>query len=210
MFEAFILAGGRSSRMGRDKASISFLGKPLMLHVADALRTAEATKVSIVLSSQSEASDLAGQPAISDTYVGAGALAGIHAALKASKSRITFVSACDLPFASAELIKRLVFLCEKSECAVPIQSDGRSQPLFAAYRTEPALIASETILKEKNRSNAAGALTDCLRTSFLAYEDYSDLPRASLLLTNVNTPEELIHAEREGNLLSETDDTDRI
>lgn len=199
MFEGFILAGGRSSRMGRDKASIEFEGSTLIERAAKVLRKAGAAKISLVVSDRPEPPDSAGLPVIRDEFPGAGALAGIHAALKACGSEIALVTACDLPFASADLAKLLIKALEGSgsDCAIPAQPDGRLQPLFGTYRRDTALRTAEQVLVDPEASNAVATLTDRLRTRILSFEDYSGLPNALHLLMNVNTPEELEAAVRE-------------
>lgn len=196
MFEAFILAGGMSSRMGRDKASIEFEGSTLIARTADTLKDAGATKVSVVLSKRSETVAPGALPVIRDEFPDAGALAGIHAALKACGSEIAFVAACDLPFASADLAKLLIDALDRSgaDCAIPVQPDGRIQPLFGAYRRDEAFVAVSRILEDPNASRAVAMLSDELRTRMLSFEEYSDLGNAGRLLLNVNTPEDLEQA----------------
>ncbi|MCO6509921.1 MAG: molybdenum cofactor guanylyltransferase [Aridibacter famidurans] len=196
MFEAFILAGGTSSRMGRDKASIEFEGETLIKRTASTLREAGATSVSVVLSKRSETAVPDALPVIRDEFPEAGALAGIHAALKACGSEIAFVAACDLPFAGSDLARLLIEALELSgaDCAVPAQRDGRLQPLFGAYRKDPALDVAIRILEDPAASNAVASLTDKLRTRTLPFDEYSGLANADRLLLNVNTPEELEEA----------------
>ncbi|QQS40943.1 MAG: molybdenum cofactor guanylyltransferase [Acidobacteriota bacterium] len=199
MFEAFILAGGMSSRMGRDKASVEFEGETLIERTANTLKEAGATSVSVVLSKRSETVAPDALPVIRDEFQDAGALAGIHAALKACGSSITFVAACDLPFASADLAKLLIDALERSgaDCAIPAQPDGRLQPLFGAYRRDPTLRAADRILVDTEASNAVANLTNRLRMRTMSFEEYSALANADRLLFNVNTPQELEQAARD-------------
>ncbi|HUF03517.1 MAG TPA: molybdenum cofactor guanylyltransferase [Aridibacter sp.] len=193
MFDAFILAGGKSSRMGRDKASIEFDGISLLERASAVLREAGAAGVSVVFSGRSELQVPDSIALIHDEFVDGGALAGIHAALNASVSGTAFIAACDLPFASAELARKLIEALEKGEadCAIPEQPDGQLQPLFAAYRRDAALGAAEHILREPGASKAVGNFTDRLEPKILRFEEYSRLAHARRLLKNVNTPEEL-------------------
>lgn len=184
--------------MGRDKASIEFEGITLIERTADTMKEAGATDISVVLSQGSELTVPNRLSVLRDEFPDAGALAGIHAALKHCKTELAFVAACDLPLASSDLARMLVEDLEnsKAECAIPAQPGGRQQPLFGAYRRDPALSAANEILEDAGASYAVAALTDALRTRVLSFEVYSGLENSRHLLTNVNTPEELEAAVR--------------
>src|SRR5918911_1260403 len=107
--EGFILAGGASSRMGRDKAALRLGEETLVARVASAL-TGIATRVSVV--SSRHAADSFGLPVVRDVFEGAGALGGLHAALLHARSPWAAVVSCDLPFVTAELLRRLVSFAE--------------------------------------------------------------------------------------------------
>jgi molybdopterin-guanine dinucleotide biosynthesis protein A len=115
--EGFILAGGLSSRMGKDKSRLELGGRTFVERVAEAL-AAVTSKVSIVgANPQSDTEtfklpahvlgDVCSLPLVSDVFEKWGALGGLHGALAASRAEWTAVVACDLPFVTADLFRRL-------------------------------------------------------------------------------------------------------
>src|ERR1700738_1981018 len=135
----FILAGGTSSRMGRDKGLLDFGGIPLIVHTAQLLEPLVA-KVTVVGSPsryakfglRTIADDAQGQDGL-----GCGPLAGIATALAATRSRWNLIVACDLPYLSAQWLEWLLSrtLPLRSEALVPRTVRG-NEPLAAAYRRE--------------------------------------------------------------------------
>ncbi|HEX8473363.1 MAG TPA: molybdenum cofactor guanylyltransferase [Pyrinomonadaceae bacterium] len=188
--EGFILAGGASSRMGRDKAHLRFDNESFVELAAKSL-SAVAARISVV--SAKEDAGIWRLPVVRDVYRGCGALGGIHAALAAGRERWAAVISCDLPFATGELLARLVSLREATggeefEAVAPLQADGRPQPMCALYRREPCLRRAAELL-------AAGELRPRVllrqaHTRWVEPSELSDLKGASLFFVNVNTPED--------------------
>jgi molybdenum cofactor guanylyltransferase len=105
----FVLAGGRSSRMGRDKALVELAGAPLLWH---ALRTfREAGLEASIAGGQAELADSA--PLVADCWPGTGPLGGICSALAASEARWSVFLPIDMPFLPANLL-----LCLLSHAAI--------------------------------------------------------------------------------------------
>src|SRR5204863_2103726 len=94
-FEAFVLTGGRSERMGRDKALLEIDGVPMARRVTDELERAGAARVRCVGGDAAELIRL-GLDAVDDEHPGAGPLAGLLVALRVSSLPITLVAPCDL------------------------------------------------------------------------------------------------------------------
>jgi molybdopterin-guanine dinucleotide biosynthesis protein A len=186
--EGFILVGGASRRMGRDKALLDFGGQPLLERIAREL-SAVASAVSLVGARQPYSSF----KNVPDAYQQWGALGGIHAALMAAKTDWATVVACDLPFVTSELFERLAtFVSNMTDAVVPIQRDGRPQPVCALYR-------AATCLPEIERLVATGehtprALLANVRTRYVEFSEIGDLPGAEHFFFNVNTPQELQNA----------------
>jgi molybdopterin-guanine dinucleotide biosynthesis protein A len=140
---AFVLAGGKSARMGTDKAFVLLDGRTLLDRALAVLRTVTAD-VQIV-----------GDPAkygsfarcVEDIYRNCGPLGGIHAALHSSASELNVMLAVDLPFVTAELLQFLLLRAranESSEVTVP-RVEGRLQPLCAVYRREFVVAAEQAL-----------------------------------------------------------------
>jgi len=130
--EAFILAGGASSRMGTDKSQLLIDRQTFTERISEMLLTL--TDSVTLVGRQLDTSAL---PTVPDVYQQWGALGGLHAALSACRREWAIVVACDLPFVSAELFSSLASLRLDHEAVVPIQPDGRPQPLAALYRVDP-------------------------------------------------------------------------
>src|ERR671933_1070583 len=102
--EGFILAGGASSRMGRDKSALALGGETLVRRAQRALSSI-APRVSVVSAREDQGDfDL---PVVRDVYEGAGALGGLHAALPACRAPWAGGLSLGLPFAAPELFSRL-------------------------------------------------------------------------------------------------------
>src|SRR5229473_4308110 len=143
--EGFILVGGRSSRMGTDKSRLQFGGQTSVERIAAQLRSI-ISRLSLVGSSRAGFDpDLR---IIPDTHEQWGALGGIHAALGACVSDRALIVACDLPFVTRDLCSRLLTLSQPEfpDAIVPIQPDGRPQPLCALYRRAPCLGKTEALI----------------------------------------------------------------
>jgi molybdopterin-guanine dinucleotide biosynthesis protein A len=126
-----IQAGGRSSRMGRDKGLAELAGKPLVQHVID--RLGELAGEVLITTNQPAAYAAFGVRTAADTTPGAGALDGLLTALQAARGDPVLVVACDMPFASRPLAAHLIGLSTTAEAVVP-RPDGEYEPLFAVYR----------------------------------------------------------------------------
>ena len=185
--EGFILAGGASSRMGRDKAQLLLGGRTLVARAADAL-SGIARPVSVV--SARETASVWGLPVVQDIHRGRGALGGLHAALCAAQSRWTAILSCDLPLVTRELWSRLAELGAEAEAAldavVPFQMDGRAQPLCALYRRDACLVVVEEMLEAGELRPRL--LLERVRTRRVEPDEWSDLKSAEAFFLNVNTP----------------------
>lgn len=192
--EGFILAGGLSSRMGEDKSRLRLGGRTFVELAAGALH-AVAPLVSIVGSRPGVGGH--GLAVVPDVYEGVGAIGGLHAALSACGARWAAVVSCDLPFVKGELLARLASLRgEETDAVVPLQEDGRPQPLCALYATEVCRAAvEELILAGELRPRV---LLQKVRARRVAFEELSDLEGSPLFFTNVNTPEDYQEVLQEG------------
>jgi len=189
--EAFILAGGESRRMGTDKSRLLFDGQSFSHRIANTLLEV-ASEVTIV----GQGSEDPRIKSTSDVYPQWGALGGVHAALAGARTEWALVVACDLPFVTAELFRRLAALRENHEAVVPIQKDGRPQPLCSLYRIDPCLgQAQELIIAGKRRPLD---LLESVKTCWLPFADLQDLDGFEKFFLNINTPEDYYEATRKG------------
>lgn len=138
--EGAVLAGGASSRMGRDKARVEWRGEPLAARVARALAQCVA-RVRVVLRSETE-SPLALER-IDDLRPERAPIVGLESALAACEASAVLVAACDLPEIEPRLLLALLALCPVDggpDAIVPSGPKG-PEPLLAIYRPRllPAL-----------------------------------------------------------------------
>ena len=128
----FVLTGGLSSRMGRDKALLPFQGGSLAGFVAR-LVTQAAGSASLVGSAQRHA--VVGYPVIEDLYPGEGPLGGILTALQNTTADWNLIVACDMPRLSTPFLTRLLEAAADSGCGalVPAGPSGLLEPLCAVY-----------------------------------------------------------------------------
>jgi molybdopterin-guanine dinucleotide biosynthesis protein A len=181
-----IVAGGRASRMGgRDKAFAAVDGEPIAVRTVR-LFHALFPQV-LVATNRPERFGELNVELVGDRFPGCGPLAGIHAALAASRHPHAFVAACDMPGLEADVIRFLLARIAHADAIVP-RWDGDVEPLHAVYaaRCVPAMEASLRAGRY--------ALRDFLGTIAVDYVSEEELARvrgAARSLTNVNTPEEL-------------------
>lgn len=190
--EAFILIGGASSRMGSNKAELELGGRTFSARIAAAL-SAIAGTIRLVGTKDATTVSLTELENVPDVHPRWGALGGLHAALAACKSEWAAVVACDLPLVTGDLFRRLLTLRENFDAVVPVQSDGRLQPLCALYRRQPCLpVANELIAAGERRPRALLAAVNSRR---VAPAELADLDGAANFFWNINTPEDYERAQ---------------
>ena len=127
---AVILVGGKSSRMGTNKAFLELKGKTFIELQIELLREMF-DEISISANTPSEYEYL-NLPIFKDIYPGKGPLGGIYTSLINSSSLHTFMLACDMPFVGPELIKHLKDLTKEYDVVIP-KSENGLEPLHAFY-----------------------------------------------------------------------------
>jgi molybdopterin-guanine dinucleotide biosynthesis protein A len=180
--------------MGTDKAQLDLGGQNFVerIHLALGSITSETSLVG----AKSAGTVPTQLPRVPDVHIKWGALGGLHASLAACRVEWAAVVACDLPFVTGELLVRLASLREDFEAVVPVQPDGRWQPLCALYRARVCHEhAGELIASGERRPRA---LLKLVRTRLVAFEELTDLRGANRFFSNINTPEDYENARKEG------------
>ncbi len=176
-----MLAGGQSSRMGRDKALLRFRGGALAGYVA---ATVAAAAGSAVLIGDPQKYGHLGYHTIPDRTPGAGPLGGIATALSYTAADWNLMLACDMPAVTVDFLRELLDAGERSgaDALVPTGPSGRLEPLCAVYHRRTAAALRRAL--------------DCgVRkiTEALAGLDAVPWPVADLArFANLNTPEEWV------------------
>ena len=186
---AFVLAGGKSTRMGTDKAFVRLDGRTLLERALDVAR-AVTSDVRIVGEPRRFA---AFAPVVEDEFPGCGPLGGIHAALRSSTCDLNVIVAVDLPFISSALLQFLIGQARDSAAVVIVPRTVHGwQPLCAIYRREFANLADTALRAGRYKVDALFAEArveaigeDALRSGGFGPE----------LFRNLNTPEDLAEAQ---------------
>jgi molybdopterin-guanine dinucleotide biosynthesis protein A len=187
--EAFILAGGASRRMGTDKSQLLIERQTFAERISGTLL--EITDSVTLVGSHAEGSNL---PSVADVYPQWGALGGLHAALNACHHDWAMVVACDLPFVTAELFLSLSSLRLDHEAVVPIQPDGRPQPLAALYRVDPCRQRATELIEAGRRRPLD--LLEAVNTRWVPFDEIRNLEQAERFFVNINTPSDYYEATR--------------
>jgi molybdenum cofactor guanylyltransferase len=177
----FVLAGGRSRRMGRDKALLPYRGRVLVEHVAGIVREALGAAAEVAILGDPDCYRAIGYPVHPDQVPNCGPLGGIVTALSLTKSEWNLVVACDMPMLVASSLRMLVerALESNAQCVAASGPAGELEPLCAVYH-----------------SRCLARLDRALRDTRLKMKDLLpelqpepvSFPPATL--ANVNTPDE--------------------
>jgi molybdopterin-guanine dinucleotide biosynthesis protein A len=199
----FVLAGGLSTRMGRDKAILQFAGRPLVARAADILRQA-----GLSASISGERDDLAEfAPIVADRVPGQGPLGGLYAALESTPARWAVFLPVDAPLLPPALIAYLLRFAQSTGAAVTISSVGGFEHTFPAVLDRSVLPTLRAELESGRRKcfsamkAAAAALGQTM--SVIAVEAPAQAGaivhpaglQPEQWFLNVNTPEEFATAE---------------
>ena len=187
--EAFILAGGASSRMGTDKSQLRLDGQTFMERIASTLQMLT-DSVTVV------GRTTLNFPSVADIYPQWGALGGLHAAFAACKREWAIVVACDLPFVTAELFSHLAGLRVDHDAIVPIQADERPQPLAALYRVNSCLQHATELIETGRRRPLD--LLEAVKTHWVKFDEIRNLAQSEMFFVNINTPEDYHEATGRG------------
>ncbi|MEP7267504.1 MAG: molybdenum cofactor guanylyltransferase [Saprospiraceae bacterium] len=128
----YILAGGKSSRMGTDKGLLNFNGKPIVQKIINQLMPA-VDKTIIV--SNNVAYEKFGLEVIPDLIADVGPAGGIHAALSHTDSEQIFVVSCDMPYITTDAIQYMIEQASQSQITLPLNRE-KIEPLFGVYSKE--------------------------------------------------------------------------
>ena len=187
MINPYILIGGASTRFGRDKATYEFEGEMLASRAVriaeEAFPSARATFLSTTPGT------FLNRRQIADVYPDRGAAGAIHAALAdAASDGWIFVLACDLPLATSVFVVKLSEAIDEDHgCVIPVQADGRWQPLCALYHVNRCLQVFEKAIAGEGKHLSLRAIANSLEPRIVEYAEYESLPGSDRLLTNANS-----------------------
>lgn len=125
-----VLAGGKSERMGNNKALLTLDNKTFIASVTDVLKAC--FRETIIISNKQEEYTSLGCPIFSDIFKNVGPLAGIQSALMNSKTETVFIFSCDTPMVNTNMIEYLLG-CHTQELILIVKYKNQIQPLFGVY-----------------------------------------------------------------------------
>ncbi len=180
-----ILSGGKSARMGRDKAFIKINGIPIIQRIYDIFE--KCFNEIIIVTNQKESYAGFEAKIVNDLIVNHGALGGLYTGLFLSSYPYSFCVACDMPFLKESIIRYLVERADGYDAIVPRTEDGL-QPLHAVY--------SKSCLKPIKELMDYGKYKiidfyPLVRIKIIEEPEFINLDRMKKSFININTPEDL-------------------
>lgn len=184
--KGLILAGGKSSRMGKDKGLLPLHGLPLRISLYQTLRQAGLTDVYISCR-EDQLPDLGHFPGIVDIFPDTGPLGAILSAFEKDPTSAWLVLACDMPLIRVETIRQLIAARNPAKAATVFSDEsGNLQPLAAIW--EPAIFpTAQSVFFTQNRSPRKVLLQSTIHLIF---------PQNPQDLTNINDPEALARIKK--------------
>ena len=190
---AVLLRGGRSRRMGMDKALLSWEGKTFLQTIADQMDIFEEKYLSVAAEPDKAAGSevthldglLQGWKVLPDRIPDCGPMGGIWTALSACRAEWALTASCDIPAVRQSFfLKLLDSRSEDVDIVCPVTSDGRMHMTCALYRRSAAPLLQARLREGNYRMRS---LFSCCRVKTVPVTD----PEEERMLSNINTPEEL-------------------
>jgi molybdopterin-guanine dinucleotide biosynthesis protein A len=197
---ALILAGGKNSRIGRNKAFIRLPnGQTILQNSINILQ--DIFPEIIIVANRKEAYREFEVPVVEDLIKECGPLGGVFTGLCHAASQRNFVTACDMPFISPALIRLLLAEGGTNDVVIP-EVEGRVEPLFAVYSKSCIPTIFEHLQRRDFKMREALAQLRVRRVGAAAV-DLVDPQHLSFF--NINAPEDLKTAENLAMRISEAE-----
>lgn len=178
-----ILVGGKSRRMGRDKAFLDVAGKPLIERVLDVFR-ASFDRI-VLVGDREERFASYNLPFVPDIYPGS-SLGGLYTGLFHAETKYIFVSSCDLPFPNVDILRHLCSLQYGFDAVVPSTEHGY-EPLFALYAKN--CLGPIKVFLESGEF-CAYAWYPNVKVRYVSDVELAHIDKDGRAFLNVNTPDE--------------------
>ncbi len=184
MSTVIILAGGKSSRMKRDKLELR-IGEQSFLESAIDRFSTIFDSVYVSVADINKYPEIKAEK-IADIYANCGPLAGLHTALSRTEDGGVFLVAADMPFATPEAAMRIIELTGSSDIGIVRNDDGKCEPLFGYYRKSVLPFAEQLLVTAVYRT---AALFDFVNVRFIAVSELGSLWNGKIFY-NVNYPKD--------------------
>ena len=186
---AFILAGGRSQRMGTDKALLLYQNEPL---IHRPIRVCQGFASDVRIIGEPARYNSLGLSVIPDIGESLGPLSGISTALQHSPTHFCSILACDMPLMSPEFFRLMLRKLPGPEAVIMRFSDGNVEPLSGIYSSACLPVT------ERNLASGKLKLTELLSQIAVKYVGEEELREHGMsrkIFSNINTPEDLVGLE---------------
>jgi molybdopterin-guanine dinucleotide biosynthesis protein A len=184
-----VLAGGRSSRFGRDKLAERIDGRTLLDSAIEGV-TPASTEILVVAAPDSAPDLPAGARLVHDPVSFEGPLAGVAAGLRAARESIVLIVGGDMPtLVGAVIDSMLMALDTPGVDAVVLEHEGRARPLPMALRRETAITAANRLLADDERR--LRALIETLETAVIPETTWRALDPYGMTVRDIDTPADL-------------------
>ena len=190
---SIILAGGKSSRLGQNKALQTIGGQSLIQWIVDRLATLS-TEI-IIATAHGETLPCSSAPGIktvADVYPGKGPLVGIYSGLVATSSSWAFVVGCDMPFLSVGLLDYMSQISSTFDVVVP-QTREKVEPLCAVYSKNCLRSIHNLLEREELRLSE---LLNMVKVRYIEEAEINRFDPEHLSFFNINTQADLARAKR--------------
>jgi molybdopterin-guanine dinucleotide biosynthesis protein A len=186
----FVLAGGKSSRMGQDKAFLELGGRTLLAHALEQVRAV--TGNTWIVGSAAKFACFG--PVVEDVFPACGPLGGIQAALTAAVTDLNLITAVDMPFIQVDFLNYLIAQARSSNAMVVVpRAGGKLQPLCAIYRRNFVEVAERSLRAGKNK---VGSLFAEIQTLVIEEPELQRSGFNEEMFRNLNTEQEWQQAKQ--------------
>jgi len=189
-----VLAGGRSTRMGREKALIQIKGKEMLLWVVEGLKPLVSEIIVVVKDESAQSSYRKIVPPnvkiFTDIMELDGPLVGMYTAFLESKSEYAYVHPIDSPVINKHVIQYLFQNAEGNDASIVKWNDGTIEPMHAVYKVSTSLAGAKSAL-DHGDSSAKVLASKLENVNYIPVDDLRKFDEKLVSLLNVNTPQEL-------------------
>ena len=151
MFDAtaIILAGGKSSRMGRNKSMMEYNGIPMIEFIYNQLK--DNFSEIIIGANNNFLFEYLNLKVVNDKIENLGPLMGILSCIEKSENDLNFITACDIPEINLKFVEKMLLEIEGYDIIMPVTGVDKYEPLFAVYRKSVIKSAEEILNHGKGR-----------------------------------------------------------
>jgi molybdopterin-guanine dinucleotide biosynthesis protein A len=185
-YSAVILAGGKSSRMGRPKADLKFEAASMLDYIVSEMTRVFNELIVMVAEERFYPWEGYGARAVADRAPYRGPVAALAQALREIRFDRAFVCSCDVPFVNGDLARKFCDMLGDHDALVP-EVNGKLQMLHAVYRKDCAKVLASMRKAGENRLHA---IVNFANVRIMLEDEIRALHPEMLSFFNVNTPED--------------------